>query len=207
MLWAEEVRPVARVQYVDPPAPGAPDPEGLGALLGEIGTARGRVLDLHRALAGAPAALRAYYRLSHYVRDESSLDPRLRELAIVATGYVLDVPYELAHHLPAARRAGVTEEQLAAVRRWQTAPRGVFDAAERAVLAYADEVARTRSAAPGTIARLQGVLSPVQLIDLVLTVAFYHLVAAVVLPLGIEPEGLSPAPAERRTRARRPTGT
>lgn len=101
----------------------------------------------------------------------------------------------------------MTEEQLAAVRRWQTAPEGVFDAAERAVLAYAVQIARTRSAAPGTLARLQGLLSPDQVIDLVLTVAFHHLVAAVVLPLGIEPEGLSPGPAERRTRARRPSGT
>ncbi len=198
---------MARVPYVDPPAPGAPDPDGLGHLYAEIGAARGSVLDLHRALAGAPGALRAYFRLSHYVRDESSLDPRLREIAIVATGCFLDVPYELAHHVPAARRAGVTAEQLAAVPGWQTAPDGVFDMVERAVLAYADEVARTRSASPGTLATLQGLLPPAQLIDLVLTVALYHLVAAVVLPLGIEPEEISPGPVARRTRAPRPSGT
>ena len=204
---------MARVPYVDPPAPGAPDPDGLRDLYAEIGATRGSVLDLHRALAGAPGALRAHFRLSRYVRDESSLDPRLRELAIVATGYVLGVPYELAHHVPAARRAGVTEEQLAAVPGWRTAPEGVFDVAEHAVLAYADEVARTRSASPGTLATLQGLLPPAQLIDLVLTVALYHLVAAVVLPLGIEPEKLSPRPevsprpVARRTRAPRPSGT
>lgn len=92
MLSAEEVRRIARVSYVDPPGPGAPDPDGLGALYGEISTARGSVLDLHRALAGAPGALRAYFHLPRYIRDESSLDPRLRERAIVATGHALGVP-------------------------------------------------------------------------------------------------------------------
>ena len=198
---------MARVRYVDPPPPGAPDPDGLRALYGEIATARGSVLDLHRALAGAPHALRAYFRLSRYIRDESSLDPRLRELAIVATGHALDVPYELLHHVPAARRAGITGEQLAAIPGWRTAPAGVFDAVERAVLAYVDEVARTRTAAPETLAVLQHHLSSAQLIDLVLTVAFYHLVAAVILPLGIDPETVSPRTAARRTRSRRPSGT
>ncbi len=203
----EEERGTARVPYVDPPTSGAPDPDGLRALYAEIAAARGSVLGLHRALAGAPGALRAYFRLSHYIRDESSLDPRLRELAIVATGHALGVVYELAHHVPAARRAGLTEGQLAAVPRWRTDPAGAFGAVERAVLAYADEVARTRTAAPETLAALQDQLLPAQLIDLVLTVAFYHMVAAVVLPLGIEPETLSPAATAGRTRARRPSDT
>ena len=179
---------MARIPYVDAPLPGTDDPEGLRPLYEEMASARGSVLDLYRALANAPGALRAYFALSRYIRDGSSLDPQLRELAIVATGYALDVEYERFHHEPAARRAGVTDAQLAAVPAWRTAPDGVFDRLEQAVLTYVEEVARTRTAAPETVAALQDLLSPAQLIDLVLTVAFYHLLAAVILPLDIEPE-------------------
>lgn len=178
---------MARVPYVDPPPLDADDPEGLRALYAEIAATRGTVLDLYRALANAPAALRAYFALSHHVRDHSSLDPRLRELAILATAYALDVEYERHHHVPAARRVGVTDRQLAAFPAWRDAGT-LFDPLEHAVLAYADEVARTRAVSGATFAAVRESLSPMQLVDLTLTVAFYHLCAAIILPLEIEPE-------------------
>lgn len=178
---------MARIPYVDPPPFDADDPAGLRALYAEMTAARGAVLDLYRALANAPAALRAYFVLSRHVRDESSLDPRLRELAILATAHALDVEYERYHHVRAARRAGVPDRQLAAFPAWRDAE-ALFDPLERAVLAYADEVARTRTVSEVTFATLRDSLSLAQLVDLVLTVAFYHLCAAIILPLGIEPE-------------------
>lgn len=183
---------MARVGYVDAPAAGASDPEGLRALYAEIASVRGEVLDLYRALANAPEALRAYLGLSRFIRDGSSLDPALRELAILATGYALDVEYERFHHAPAARRAGVSEAQLAAMPAWRAAPPAVFDPLEQAVLGYVDEVARTRTCAPSTLQALAVHLPPGQLVELVLTVAFYHLCAAIILPLGIEPERETP---------------
>lgn len=178
---------MARVPYVDPPPIGADDPDELRALYAEVTAARGTVLDLYRALANAPAALRAYLVLSRHVRDRSSLDPRLRELAILATAYALDVDYEQVHHVRAARHVGVSDRQLAAFPAWRDAP-ALFGPLERAVLAYADEVARARTVSEATFAAVRDSLSPTQLVDLALTVAFYHLCAAIILPLGIEPE-------------------
>lgn len=188
ILWREEEMPMARIPYVDPPPDGADDPNGLRGLYAQIEATRGSVLNLYRALANQPAALRAYFALSRYVRDDSSLDPRLRELAIVGTAYALDVEYERFHHIPAARRAGVREDQLAAFPDWRAASADTFDADERAVLAYSDEVARSRTVSSTTLDALARRLPRGALLDLVLTVAFYHLCAALVLPLGIEPE-------------------
>lgn len=179
---------MARIPYVDPPPPGAPDPGDLRGLYAEAASARGSVLDLYRAIATSPEALRAYLGLSRYVRDGSSLDPRLRELAILATAHALAVPYEIVHHTRAARSAGVAEAQVAAFPGWRSADPGVFDEAERAVLAYADEVAAARRCSAETFGALEGRLAPNALIDLVLTVAFYHLCAAIIGPLEIEPE-------------------
>lgn len=180
---------MARLPYVDPD--GAPP--DLARLFSDIAHLRGSVHNLHRELANQPAALRAFMGTSRYVRDDADLAPRLRELAVLATAYALDVPYERFHHVPAARRVGVTEEQLAAFPAWRAAP--VFDRTERAVLDYADQVARTRSVDDAAFSALRDVLSPAEIVDLALTCGWYHLCAAILGPLQIETEGTERRPA------------
>lgn len=175
---------MARVPYVEVADGSAP--ADVTALYATIGNLRGSVLNLYRALANQPPALRAFMGMSRYVRDDAALPARLRELAILATAYALDQPYELFHHLPAARRAGVTEAQLAALPDWAAAP--VFDATERAILAYAEGVARSRDVDGPTFEAVRAQLPLPQVIDLALTVGWYHLCAAVLGPLRIEPE-------------------
>jgi len=157
----------------------------------DIAGLRGSVLNLYRALANQPAALQAFMEMSRYVRDGSSLDPALRELAILATAYSLDVPYEKFHHLPAARRAGVGEDKLAAFPDWRGSD--AFGEVERAVLTYADEVARRREVSSDTFDALRRFLSDAEIADLALTVGWYHLCAAIVGPLQIEIEDYSSA--------------
>jgi AhpD family alkylhydroperoxidase len=175
---------MARVPYVD----AKPDesPQELVDLYAEIGGLRGAVLNLYRALGNQPPALRAFMAMSRYVRDDAELPANLRELAVLATAYALDAPYEIFHHVPAARRAGVTEEQLAALPDWQGS--GAFDATERAVLAYAVQVARMRDVDDATFEELRAHLPLPQVVDLTLTCGWYHLCAAVLGPLRIETE-------------------
>ncbi len=102
---------MARVPYVElSESPGASE---LAELFSSLAGLRGSVHNLQRALANQPSALRAFMGMSRYVRDESSLAPRLRELAVLAVSYAHNVPYEIHYHVPAARRAGVSEQQLA----------------------------------------------------------------------------------------------
>jgi alkylhydroperoxidase family enzyme len=175
---------LARLPYVgEGQADTNPD---LRSLYADISDLRGGVLNLYKTLAHQPKALRAFMVMSRYVRDDSSLDSALRELAILATGYALDVAYEKYHHVPAARRAGVSEAKLAAFPNWQSSAE--FTEVERAVLAYADSVARTRTVDDGTFRALQDHLSSAEIVDLALTVGWYHLCAAILGPIGIETE-------------------
>jgi len=178
---------MARLPFVDP-TQARDDPE-LRALYGDIADLRGGVLNLYQVLAHQPSALRAFMVMSRYVRDDSSLDPSLRELAILATGYALDVTYEKYHHLPAARRAGVSEAKLEAFPDWWTSTE--FTALERTVLAYADSVARERAIDDATFRALRDSLPVSAVIDLALTVGWYHLCAAILGPLKIETENRS----------------
>ncbi len=179
---------MARVPYVDPWEPSV-GPE-LSELFSSIAGLRGSVHNLQRALANNPAALRAYLGMSRYVRDESSLAPRLRELAVLAVAHVQNVPYEIHYHVPAARRAGVPEEQIAAFPNWAASDR--FDAVERAVLTYADQVARRLEVDDEVFEELKRHLSLPDVVDLVLVVAWYHLCSAVIVPLQIEAENSHP---------------
>lgn len=69
-------------------------------------------------------------------KSVSQLDGKLRELAITRAGYTQASQFVFSQHCKAARRFGVSDEQLAAIPHWQLSE--VFDAAERAVLAWAD---------------------------------------------------------------------
>ena len=176
---------MARLPYVKPEnAAASPD---LARLFAEIADLRGSVHHLHQVLANQPAALDAFMRMSRYVRNDASLPPRLRELAVLATAHALDVDYEKFHHVPAARRAGVREEQIAAFPDWRSAD--VFDPTERAVLDYADQVARNRAVDDAAFAAVQQQLRRGEIVDLALTCGWYHLCAAIIGPLRIETEG------------------
>lgn len=173
---------MARVPYVEVSNPDTS--LDLVSLFREIADLRGSVHHLQQALANQPAALRAFMGMSRYIRNESPLPAKLRELAVLATAYSLDVEYEKHHHRPAARRAGVTEVQLAAFPNWTSSD--AFDPAERAVLGYADQVARTHQVDDFTFEDLRTHLSDAAIVDLALTVGWYHLCAAIIGPLQIE---------------------
>ncbi len=69
-------------------------------------------------------------------KSVSRLDPQVRELGILRTGFVKGSQFVYSQHCKAARRFDLSEEKIAAIRHWQVAD--VFDAAERAVLAWTD---------------------------------------------------------------------
>ena len=97
------------------------------------GTANGTVGDWWTTWANVPGILKAF---SAYPMAQAPLEPQLRELAIVRTGYARASHFVFSQHCKAARRNGVPEEKIRAVPYWTIAE--VFTPAERAVLAYVD---------------------------------------------------------------------
>ena len=93
--------------------------------------------NIFRALAHAPALLDAFLSYANALRDESELDPRLRELAILAVGYATGSEYEIAHHQSHATKAGVTPRQLAEIADFENSD--AFGPAELAVMRLARE--------------------------------------------------------------------
>ncbi len=99
----------------------------------EPGTASGTPGDWWTVWGRTPGILAAF---SAYPMAEASLDPKLRELAIVRTGYARGSQFVFSQHCKAARRAGLDEAKIEAAPYWTVAD--VYSPAERAVLAYVD---------------------------------------------------------------------
>jgi 4-carboxymuconolactone decarboxylase len=172
---------MARLRYV---AQG--ESPAVDFLYAEIGRMGRPVLNLYRVLANQPPALAAFLEMSRYVRSGSSLDPGLRELAILATAHELGQKYEVAHHTEAAVRDGVTTAKVEAV-----APGGSLDAltpSERCAVEFARQAAHTLSCDDATFIRLQSLFSTQEITDLVTTTAWYHLCAVILGSLQVELE-------------------
>ena len=174
---------MARLPYVQPAD--SAEPQRIDRIYSEIRGMGREVLNLYQVLANQPSALEAFLGMSRYIRDDSSLRPQIRELAILATARALDQGYEIAHHRAAALRAGVAQGKIDSILAGTT--RGL-EPVERAVVGYALQVARTRAVDDATFAQLKAYMSDAVIADLVLTVAWYHLCAAVLGPLEVELE-------------------
>ena len=171
---------MAKLPFVPPGE--SPRVDEVYARIGGLGRP---VLNLYRVLANQPDALAAFLGMSAYVRDGSSLDARLRELLILVTAHELGQAYELAQHLAIARRLGIDAGKIEAA---TGGPAQALAVAERSAMDYAREVARTRECSEATFADLRSHFSDAAIVDIAVTVAWYHLCAAILGPFGVELE-------------------
>ena len=152
---------------------------------------RGRdVPRLYRMLGNAPAMLDAWVGMAWPLRSEPDTDRGLRELLIMRTALATRSSFEWQAHWRASLRAGVTEDQLAALGDWRASSE--FSAAERAALACTDEIVLDGGASSGAVAGLREHFSAGECIELILTASFYVCVSRTLHSLGIEADTEAP---------------
>ena len=142
--------------------------------------------NIFRSLANAPVLLDAFLSYANAMRDGSLLSPKLRELAILSVGHATGSEYEIAHHQSHGRKAGLSDEQLAAVADGQDPE--LFDEAERAVIALARESTIKVNVSDASWAAAAKHLDDQQMVELTLTIAWYNSGVRVMGLLGIELE-------------------
>lgn len=149
-----------------------------------------REIALNKQLAHSPGALRAFQTLGGYIRYGSKLDPRLRELAILQVGYLARSPYEWSHHIKIGHDFGVSDADIGALIDDSHGRPAALDALALLVLRGARETSVDGQMSAGTFASLQQALGNEQLVDLVMTIAFYNAVVRVLasLQIDVEPE-------------------
>ena len=144
------------------------------------------ILNLHRAVANSPNALRNFLRLGNTLLFHGVLPPALRELAVLRIAQITGASYEWAHHVPIARQVGVSEEQVAALKSWHESPH--FDERERAVLDFTESVTKAVSAADAVFREARRHLSEAEVVELTLVAGYWGMVARLLVALEIDLE-------------------
>ncbi|MGE0732524.1 MAG: carboxymuconolactone decarboxylase family protein [Acidimicrobiia bacterium] len=152
----------------------------------EPGTATGTPGNWWTVFAQTPALLQHMVAgFGLFSSPERVLPADLRELALVRTGFCAGSQFVFSQHCKAARAAGVSAEKVASVATWAVADG--WSAAERAVLAYTDELVlgdgRVQDA---TFAALREQLDEPAIIELTYAVASYRLHATMCRALRLE---------------------
>jgi 4-carboxymuconolactone decarboxylase len=134
-------------------------------------------------LARHPALTKAFLRFSNHLLFRSTLEPRMRELAILRVAHRKGCEYEWGHHAFIGKAEGLTDEDIAGVARGEAA-----DAFDQTVLNAVDELDEKSRISDATWAALSERLDERQRMDLVFTIGGYGLMAMAYNTFGIEPE-------------------
>lgn len=113
------------------------------------------------------------------------LPPYFRELALTRAGFAAGSQFVFSQHMKAARAASVPEAKAAAISAWASSPE--FDDADRAVLAYTDDlVLADGRVQDATFARLKALLNDEAILELTYVVCTYRLHATICRALRLE---------------------
>ena len=116
----------------------------------EPGTATGTPGDWWTVFALVPDIFR--HRVSGfrvYRSPDRRLDPLLRELGQTRAGWLTGSQFVYSQHCKSCRGLGMPEEKIAAIHAWEVAE--CFDARERALLAYTDDLVDQHGRVPDAV--------------------------------------------------------
>jgi alkylhydroperoxidase family enzyme len=184
---------VARLPYVDPDSASEKVREALEIV---------PPINIFRMMANAETAFRPWLAFGGALLSSLELDARVRELAILHVGRLSGADYEWAQHVPIALAVGATEEEVAAIERGE-ADAACLGELERAVLGFTTEVVRDVRASDAALEAVREHLSPREVVELLLVIGNYMLVARVAETAGIEVDDGGTAVTEAATRPRR----
>ena len=168
---------MARLPYVDP----ADAPPEVREVLERVPP-----LNIFRMMANADTAFRPWIRWGGALLRDLQLDPLLRELAILRVARLTPhAEYEWVQHVPIARAVGAGDDHVAALER-DDPEAACFTDAERVVLGFTTEVVRDARASKSTFEAIALLLSPREVVELLMVIGQYMMVARVMATTKME---------------------
>ena len=144
----------------------------------------GRDYNIFRTFLRYPKALKVFLGWgSHILSDQNSLPPRLRELAILRTGYRCRAGYEFARHVVIARREGFDDADISAIK--GDADDRHWSPLEQAIMAATDALVTDQFIPDALWTTLSGLFDERQLLDLIFTVGQYTMVSMFLNSVGV----------------------
>lgn len=159
---------MARLPYVDP----VTAPEPVRETLARLPVS----LNVFRMMAHAETDFAPLVRLGTAILGHQKLSSKLRELAILRVASLSAARYEWVQHAPIAEATGASKAEIAAVERGDIEAECLAPL-ERSVLRFTTEVVQDVRASDPTFADLATRLTPQEIVELLITIGYYMLVA------------------------------
>jgi uncharacterized peroxidase-related enzyme len=128
-----------------------------------------------RALANSPGLASKVFPLANYFMNESALDPRVRELAVLMLMKRCNCEYGFVRHIDIAKRCGLSQEQIDDVGNYQTSSR--FTADDKVILRYAEDLTQKARVDDDLYAKAEKLVGKQNIIELTGAVAFWNMMA------------------------------
>jgi 4-carboxymuconolactone decarboxylase len=139
-----------------------------------------------KALANSPGLATRVFPLANYFMTESSLNPRLRELAVLILMKRLNCEYGFGRHIEIAERVGLTRAQIDNIGSYQTSP--LFTPEDKLILRYAEELTVKARVDDQLFQQVQNLIGQKDLLELTAATAFWNMMARNLNALQVELE-------------------
>ena len=171
---------MARIGYPDDSNP------EVAALRAQIIAERGTLHNLYRMLLNSPPVAQGWLNFLTAIRQKTSIPPALRELSILRIAVINKADYEFVSHVPFAKKAGLSQQQIDAIAQWETS--SAFSDVQRCVLAYTDSMTRDVHVPDDVFAPVRKNFNDREVTELTATIAAYNLVSRLLEALHVDPE-------------------
>jgi 4-carboxymuconolactone decarboxylase len=169
---------------IPPLSDAALTPEQRDALM--RATVPGRApLNIFRTFARVPEALNVFVPWGGYILSKkNSLNARQREIVILRIGYLCRSGYEWTQHEAIGLRAGITPDEISAIKTGADAP--LWSPADAALIRACDDLHANQFVSDKSWSDLKVHFSERQCMDCVLTAGQYTLVSMLLNTLGVQ---------------------
>ena len=147
----------------------------------------GELSALDRLLLHSPPVAEGWNALLGALRSGTTLPADLRELIILRVAVLNGAAFEWTAHEPIARRAGLGDGQLAALRNPDAERAPVWTPVQAAVLAFTDASTTSVDVAGPVFAALRAHLDERQVVEVTATVGGYAMVSRFLVALEVPP--------------------
>jgi 4-carboxymuconolactone decarboxylase len=135
-----------------------------------------RTIDVFKTCLRNLELCRNWMPFTQYVLGTTNTVPRReRELVILRTSWDCQADYDWAHHVPAAQRAGLSDEEILRITKGPSAPG--WSSFDETLLKATDELHRDQRISEATWKALAERYNDQQLMDFVFTVGQYTMVS------------------------------
>jgi 4-carboxymuconolactone decarboxylase len=142
--------------------------------------------NIFKALGVNPALLRAYLRLGNGLWANCGLDLPTREMVILRSAFNKQSKYEWHQHVRIGRDAGLTNDQINALRNPQRS--SLFSEKEKVLLDYADAMARDNPPSEQQFRAMVEAWGEQTAVGVTMLVPFYEMTAKCLAALDVETE-------------------